>query len=425
MDNAIMQIAPGTAALTDSVASPAEMLAQAVVALDAAFAFTGDPVIDSAAAAVRELPADILPADVRGRLPADAGTALQAAIDAAAVAGDAELDLIIRAVRDADAARPGAPRLSFDVASATVVEGATLQLTIRRDSGAGTASFEWRTRADTATGGEDFRGQSWRVVSLDSGQYSKTVSIETFADALTEEDETFFLELGSPTGVELGTPATVEITLLDAGAPPSDAGVFTLSASGTVVAEGDTARLTVRRSASDVPATVSWETVDGSATAPGDFDRVAARTLSFAAGETSKTITVTTVDDGVTEATESFAVRLLAPTGGAVLGTPANVVFELVDVDQIPPPADGTATLSWTPPTERVDGSVLDDLAGYEVHYGQDETRLDQIIVLDNAGLTSYVVEGLGQGTWHFGMKAVDAEGRRSALSTLGSKTFP
>jgi hypothetical protein len=423
MDNAIMRIAPASPTLTDSVASTADMLAQTVVALDAAFAFTGDPVIESAAAAVRDLPADILPADVRGRLPADAGIALQAAIDAAAVAGDAELDVIIRAVRDADAAQSGTPKLSFDVASATVFEGSTLEITIRRDSGAGEASFEWRTRSDSATGGEDFRGRPWQVVSLAAGQYSKTVSIETFADGLTEDDEYFYLELGSPTGVELGSPATVRITLLDAA--PTDAGVFTLSADRTTVNEGETVRLTIRRSAGDVPATVSWETVNGSATAPGDFGGVTARTLSFAAGETSKTVSVATVDDGVAEATESFVVRLLSPAGGATLGTPADVTIALLDVNGDPVPGDGTATLSWTPPTERVDGSVLDNLAGYEVHYGQDETRMDRTIVLDNPGLTSFVVEGLGQGTWYFGMKAFDAEGRRSALSTLGSKSFP
>ena len=96
-----------------------------------------------------------------------------------------------------------------------------------------------------------------------------------------------------------------------------------------------------------------------------------------------------------------------------------------VDPDGPPPPGNGTATLTWTPPTERVDGSALDNLAGYEIHFGHDQTRLDQVIVIDNPGLTTYVVESLGQGTWHFGMKAFDAEGRRSALSNLGSKTFP
>lgn len=89
-----------------------------------------------------------------------------------------------------------------------------------------------------------------------------------------------------------------------------------------------------------------------------------------------------------------------------------------------PPPGDAAATLSWTPPTERADGSALTDLAGYRILYGNSPDALTQTIVIDTAGLSSYMVEGLSSGSWYFGMKAVDAQGMESSLSAVVSKTI-
>jgi hypothetical protein len=89
-----------------------------------------------------------------------------------------------------------------------------------------------------------------------------------------------------------------------------------------------------------------------------------------------------------------------------------------------PPEPTGTALLSWVPPTEREDGSPLINLAGYRVFYGQDSEDLDIVVELDNPGLTSYLIEFLGLGTWYFSMTALDDEGRESAPSDIASKTI-
>jgi hypothetical protein len=83
----------------------------------------------------------------------------------------------------------------------------------------------------------------------------------------------------------------------------------------------------------------------------------------------------------------------------------------------------GSATLSWTPPTENNDGSSLTNLAGYEVRYGQNRDNLDQTVQLNNPSLTSYMVENLGSGTWYFAVVAVNAAGATSTLSNTASKT--
>ena len=84
----------------------------------------------------------------------------------------------------------------------------------------------------------------------------------------------------------------------------------------------------------------------------------------------------------------------------------------------------GKATISWTPPTTNVDGSALTDLANYRIRYGRSSSALDQTATVGNPGLTSYTVESLSQGTWFFGVVAVNSNGVESDLSDVASKTI-
>jgi hypothetical protein len=92
--------------------------------------------------------------------------------------------------------------------------------------------------------------------------------------------------------------------------------------------------------------------------------------------------------------------------------------------DPPPEPGTGTALLSWQPPTQREDGAPLEDLAGYRVYYGTDSAGLDQLIVLNNGGLTSFLVENLAEGQWFFIITAVDSRGRESVPSEMASKVI-
>ena len=84
----------------------------------------------------------------------------------------------------------------------------------------------------------------------------------------------------------------------------------------------------------------------------------------------------------------------------------------------------GAATLSWLPPTQNTDGSVLSNLSGYRIHYGTSPTALNQTITLNNAGLTTYVIENLSPATYYFGIKSLTSSGGASALSKTVSKTI-
>jgi hypothetical protein len=85
--------------------------------------------------------------------------------------------------------------------------------------------------------------------------------------------------------------------------------------------------------------------------------------------------------------------------------------------------ATGSAMVSWTAPTANTDGSTLANLASYRVHYGRASTSLDQFVAVNNPGLTSYTVEGLGTGVWYFAVIAVNANGSESDLSNVAMKT--
>ena len=64
-------------------------------------------------------------------------------------------------------------------------------------------------------------------------------------------------------------------------------------------------------------------------------------------------------------------------------------------------PTNGSATLSWTPPTQNTDGSALTNLAGYRILYGTSASALTQTIEIANPGLATYVVTGLSSGNWY------------------------
>ena len=84
--------------------------------------------------------------------------------------------------------------------------------------------------------------------------------------------------------------------------------------------------------------------------------------------------------------------------------------------------SNGRATLSWTAPTENTDGSTLSNLAGYRIRYGTNATALTQTIVINNASVTTYVVEDLAPSTWFFAVTAVTSTGTESTNSNVASK---
>ena len=84
--------------------------------------------------------------------------------------------------------------------------------------------------------------------------------------------------------------------------------------------------------------------------------------------------------------------------------------------------ATGSATLTWNPPTQNTDGSPLSNLAGYRVYWGTSQDDYTSSAILDNPGLSSYVVDQLTPATWFFALTAVNSAGVESTFSNVASK---
>ncbi len=104
------------------------------------------------------------------------------------------------------------------------------------------------------------------------------------------------------------------------------------------VNEGSTgATITVTRTGDTSSAvTVDYATSDDTAHQSGDYS-VASGTLTFAAGETSKTFPVLINKDAYVEGNEKLNVALSNPTGGATLGSTDTATLTIVDDTSVPP----------------------------------------------------------------------------------------
>ena len=83
----------------------------------------------------------------------------------------------------------------------------------------------------------------------------------------------------------------------------------------------------------------------------------------------------------------------------------------------------GSATLSWTAPTQNEDGTALEDLAGYKLYWGTTPGSYTDSVTIDSPGITTYVVENLAPGTYEFVATAYNTSGVESRYSGTATKT--
>ena len=97
----------------------------------------------------------------------------------------------------------------------------------------------------------------------------------------------------------------------------------------TTVANSVNATFTVKLSAaSSTPVTVDYTTVDGTAKAGSDYTATSGK-LTFAAGETSKTVSVKVLSDSVTEGNETFSLKISNATAATIAN--ANGTGTIID----------------------------------------------------------------------------------------------
>ncbi|WP_428381880.1 Calx-beta domain-containing protein [Nevskia ramosa] len=180
----------------------------------------------------------------------------------------------------------------------------------------GPVTVAYATADGTATAGSDYVAGSG-TLTFAVGATTQTVNVLINGDTAVEPNETFFVNLSSPTAATIAdAQGQGSIVNDDVSATPS------LSISDVSVTEGNSgtvnAAFTVSLSAAaSSPVTVAYATADGTATAGSDY--VASNgTLTFAAGTTTQTVNVLVNGDTAVEPNETFVVNLSAPTGATI-----------------------------------------------------------------------------------------------------------
>ncbi len=98
-----------------------------------------------------------------------------------------------------------------------------------------------------------------------------------------------------------------------------------------------TAKVTVlRKDGSDGTVSIDYRTVDASAKAGSDYTAVSGR-LTFASGETSKSIIIPILNDALSEGSETFNLTIDNPIGNATLLAPRTATVTILD-DESPTP---------------------------------------------------------------------------------------
>ncbi len=170
----------------------------------------------------------------------------------------------------------------------------------------------YNTSDGIATAGSDYNAASG-TLTFSANETSKTVTVNVIGDTIYEGDETFRLVLSSPGGATLdsNTSSATAVILNDDAVP-------TVSISNLSHLEGDTGltpfvfTVTLSNAASQ-SVSVQYATQDGTAKAASDYNATSG-TLTFAAGETSKTVTVQVIGDLLKEGNETFSVVLSNPS---------------------------------------------------------------------------------------------------------------
>jgi hypothetical protein len=211
-------------------------------------------------------------------------------------------------------------KAQLTVAATSVSESiGTVDLTLRSTGGTPMiASY-------TVGGGSATPGADYTVISgtllLGGTTISQTISLPIINDSLPENNETVQVQLLGADGVA----QTLTLTIVD-----NDPRVkFSAPGySGSEVAGTALVTVTLDKAAATTTS-VHYATANGTATAGSDYT-ASGGTLTFAPGQTSKTLSIPILADQVADPGESFSVTLSAPVG-IVLSTPSSVQVTIAD----------------------------------------------------------------------------------------------
>jgi hypothetical protein len=221
-----------------------------------------------------------------------------------------------------------APSISIaNVSAAENASTATMTATIDAASGKD-VTFDYATSDGTATAGSDYTAGSGSL-TISAGQTTKTFTVPITDDTTDENNETVTVAISNAANTS-NTTASATLTITDNDNPPS----LSIADAQSTDESATSTTLTVSLSSASAKAiTVDYATSDGTATAGSDYTATSG-TLSFAAGETSKTIEVTPIQDNTFEGNETVTITISNPSNATI--SDATATFTITEDDTGP-----------------------------------------------------------------------------------------
>lgn len=227
------------------------------------------------------------------------------------------MDGITRTATGAITNIDGLPTAS--AADVSAGEGASLTFTVSLNrASSSTTSVTYATANGTAVAGVNYTAASG-TLTFTPGQTSKTVTIATLDDGVIGSDNTMMLSLTAN-----GVTRTATGTITDVQGPAA------LSVADVTVNEGASAVFTVNLNhASTSALAVTYATANGTAVAGTNYTSTSG-SITFSPGQTSKTITVPTVDEGVYTPSLTFTLSL------SLAGVSTTATGNITNIDSAP-----------------------------------------------------------------------------------------
>lgn len=317
---------------------------------------------------------------------------------------------------------------NFTISGGSAAEGSTVGFTVTRNGYSElTHTVNYQTANSSAsTADSDYTATSATLTFANlSASQSQGISVATIQDGKYESNETFLVNLSSPSaGAVLGSPSSATGTILNNDAPPS----FAIN-NPAPVNEGGTITFTISNvgnTSTGLSHNVSWATANGTATAGVDYS-AASGTVTFNNGQSSKTVQVATLTDGVFESTtnETFVVNLSNATNGAVIQT-SQGTGQVADIDNPIPTVPGNLrqspfgntanyTILWDASTGGVSYYVLEQ---DQDHWGAWATQINI-----PASTTSRTFNKTHSADFSYRVKACSATNQCSGYSNVTTRT--
>jgi chitinase len=236
------------------------------------------------------------------------------------------------------------PPPALSISDQTVTEGnsgttaMTFTVTLAAASGR-TVSVGYATQDGSATQLGDYSAAGG-TITFGPGETAKTLTVAVVADTAVEGDETFGVVLSGPVNATIADAAgSGTVVNDDSAAPPPvtvpvvGVGDATVSPEGHSGTKPATFAVTLSQ-ATTVPVTVSYATANGTAAQPADYV-AAGGSVTFAPGETAKSVVIQVKGDLLKEPDETFRLQLSNPSG-ATLGRAQGT--GTIDDDDVAPP---------------------------------------------------------------------------------------